>query len=46
VAGYGLLDCQIGLRNSRGQQTALGHATVVLPRRGQSLPLAWEEEPW
>ena len=46
VAGYGLLDCQVGLRNSRGQQTALGHATVVLPRRGQSLPLAWEEDPW
>jgi acyl dehydratase len=46
VGGYGHLDCQVGLRNSRGQQTASGHATVVLPKRGQSLPLEWEEESW
>jgi acyl dehydratase len=46
VGGYGHLDCHVGLRNSRGQQTASGHATVVLPKRGQSLPLEWEEESW
>jgi acyl dehydratase len=46
VNGYGHVDCRVGLRNSRGQQTAQGHATVILPRRGQSLPLDWKEEPW
>jgi acyl dehydratase len=44
--GYGFLNCRVGLRNCRDQQTASGHATVVLPKRGQSLPLEWEEEGW
>ena len=44
--GLGYVDCNVELRNSRGQQTASGTATVVLPRRGQSLPLIWELEAW
>ena len=44
--GYGYLTCQVSLRNSRGEQTASGHATVILPKRGGSLPLVWKEEPW
>ncbi len=44
--GFGLVDCAVELTNSRGGQTAAGQATVALPRRGQSLPLVWEEEPW
>ena len=44
--GFGLVDCQVGLRNDRGQQTASGTGTVVLPKRGQELPLSWREEPW
>ena len=44
--GFGMVDCVVGLRNSRGEQTASGNATVLLPKRGQSLPLIWEEEPW
>jgi acyl dehydratase len=46
VGDFGHVDCQVALRNDRGTQTAAGTATVVLPKRGQSLPLAWEEEPW
>jgi acyl dehydratase len=42
--GFGYVDCQVGLRSSRGEQTASGWATVVLPKRGQSLPLVWEAE--
>ena len=42
--GFGYLDCRVGLRNSRGEETASGRATVVLPKRGQSLPLVWEAE--
>ncbi len=42
--GFGLVDCRVGLANSRGEQTASGWATVVLPKRGQSLPLVWEAE--
>jgi acyl dehydratase len=42
VDGFGYVDCQVGLRNSRGELTVSGQATVVLPKRGQSLPLAWE----
>tara|TARA_B100000315_G_scaffold102632_1_gene94167 strand:- start:2037 stop:3122 length:1086 start_codon:yes stop_codon:yes gene_type:complete len=42
--GFGYVDCQVGLRNNRGEQTASGWATVVLPKRGQSLPLVWEAE--
>ena len=45
-AGYGLVDCAVALRNSRGEQTAAGQATVVFPKRGQNLPLIWDEEPW
>ncbi|PKB58013.1 MAG: hypothetical protein BZY73_00270 [SAR202 cluster bacterium Casp-Chloro-G3] len=46
VNGYGHVDCQVGLRNSRGEQTASGNATLILPKRGQTLPLVWDEEPW
>ena len=44
--GYGLVDCTVELTNSRGHQTAAGQGTVVLPKRGQTLPLIWPEEPW
>ena len=46
VDGFGLVDCAVELNNSRGNQTAAGQATIVLPKRGQSLPLIWEEEAW
>ncbi len=46
MKGYGYVDCMVGLRNDRGEQTASGAATVILPRRGQLLPLVWEEDPW
>ena len=46
VDGYGLVDCTVTLSNSRGEQTAAGQATVILPKTGQTLPLTWEEEPW
>ena len=46
VGGYGLVDCTVELTNSRGHQTAAGQGTVVLPKRGQTLPLIWPEEPW
>ena len=42
--GFGYLDCRVGLRNSRGEETASGWATLILPKRGQSLPLVWEAE--
>ena len=42
--GFGYVDCNIALSNSRGEQTAMGQATVVLPKRGQTLPLVWEAE--
>ena len=42
--GIGYVECAVGLRNSRGGQTASGRATVVLPKRGQNLPLVWEAE--
>ncbi len=44
VEGFGYVDCQVGLRNNRGEMTVSGQATVVLPKRGQSLPLVWEYE--
>lgn len=44
--GFGLVDCTVELTNSRGHQTAAGQGTVILPRRGQTLPLIWPEEPW
>ena len=44
--GYGYVDCQVALQNDRGGQTASGTATVLLPKRGQSLPLVWEEDAW
>ena len=44
--GFGLVDCTVELSNSRVHQTAAGEATVVLPKRGQTLPLIWPEEPW
>ena len=42
--GYGYVDCTVVLDNSRGGQTAAGQATVILPKRGQTLPLVWEAE--
>ena len=42
--GFGYVYCQVGLSNNRGEQTASGRATVILPKRGQSLPLVWEAE--
>jgi len=44
LEGFGYVDCQVGLRNNRGEMTVSGQATVVLPKRGQSLPLVWEYE--
>ncbi len=46
VDGYGYVDCAVALQNDRGHETASGTATVILPKRGQSLPLAWEGEAW
>ncbi|MFQ6029595.1 MAG: MaoC family dehydratase N-terminal domain-containing protein, partial [Dehalococcoidia bacterium] len=43
---FGLVDCAVRLVNSRGEQTASGRGTVVLPKRGQTLPLTWEAELW
>jgi acyl dehydratase len=42
--GFGYVYCQVTLSNNRGEQTASGRATVVLPKRGQTLPLAWDAE--
>ena len=42
--GYGHVYCEVVLRNNRGDQTASGRGTVVLPKRGQTLPLVWEAE--
>ena len=42
--GFGYVHCQVALRNSRGEQTSSGTGTVVLPKRGQTLPLTWEAE--
>ena len=44
VGGFGYVDCQVGLSNSRGHLTASGVGTVVLPKKGQELPLIWEAE--
>ena len=44
VGGYGYVDCDVNLTNNRGDQTATGRGTVVLPKQGQSLPLVWEVE--
>ena len=44
--GFGYITCQVALRNSRGEETASGHGKLVLPKRGQSLPLVWEAESW
>jgi acyl dehydratase len=44
VGGYGHVDCDVNLTNNRGEQTATGRGTVVLPKKGQSLPLVWEAE--
>jgi acyl dehydratase len=39
--GFGHVKCEIGLKNDRGQTTQ-GWAEVVVPKRGQALPLVWE----
>ena len=44
VGNYGYVDCEVKLTNNRGDQTAIGKGTVVLPKKGQSLPLIWELE--
>ena len=44
VNGYGHVDCDVNLTNNRGDTTATGRGTVVLPKHGQSLPLIWEME--
>ena len=44
IGGYGHVDCDVNLTNNRGDTTATGRATVVLPKQGQSLPLIWEVE--
>jgi len=44
VGQYGHVDCEVNLTNNRGEQTATGRGTVVLPKQGQSLPLVWELE--
>lgn len=46
VGEFGVVDCVVELSNSRGYQTAAGEASVILPRRGQTLPLIWPEESW
>ncbi len=42
--GYGHVECQVALRNQRGEETASGRAIVVLPKKGQSLPLVWDPQ--
>ena len=42
--GFGYVDCDVQLTNNRGERTANGWATIVLPRKGQTLPLVWDEE--
>jgi hydroxyacyl-ACP dehydratase HTD2-like protein with hotdog domain len=39
--GFGHVKCEIGLKNDRGQTTQ-GWAEVVVPKRGQTLPLVWQ----
>jgi hydroxyacyl-ACP dehydratase HTD2-like protein with hotdog domain len=39
--GFGHVKCEIGLKNDRGQTTQ-GWAEVVVPKRGQTLPLIWQ----
>ena len=40
--GFGHVECRVGLTNNRGEETAWGRATIVLPKRGQTLPMVWE----
>ena len=42
IDGFGQVECRMGLSNNRGEETAWGRATIVLPKRGQTLPLVWE----
>ena len=44
--GYGRVICQVALGNNRGEETASGRGTIILPKRGQQLPLIWEAENW
>ena len=44
VGNYGHVECEVNLNNNRGDQTASGRGTVVLPKKGQSLPLIWDLE--
>jgi acyl dehydratase len=39
--GFGHVKCEIGLKNDRGQ-TSQGWAEVIVPKRGQTLPLVWQ----
>ena len=42
--GFGHVECRVALRNQKGEETASGRAIVVLPKRGQFLPLVWEPQ--
>ena len=44
--GYGYVECQVALTNNRGETTASGNGKVVLPKRGQALPIEWAVENW
>ena len=44
--GYGHVECQVSLTNNRGETTASGTGKVVLPKKGQSLPIEWAVEDW
>ena len=44
--GYGQVTCQVALSNNRGEETASGQGVIILPKRGQKLPLIWEAETW
>ena len=39
--GFGHVKCEIGLKTDRGQ-TSQGWAEVVVPKRGQTIPLVWD----
>jgi len=41
---YGLVRCDVGIKNDRGTQTTTGWAEVILPKRGHKLPLSWPDE--
>ena len=42
----GHVTCKVALCNNRGEETASGEGTIILPKRGQHLPLMWEAQSW